>query len=93
MAARHFQIILGAGSEEATAAFTQHTRGGLWTSSVGHGYRPVLLGHQQHGRFVISGLVVLRCEQLMMSAETALTAAQLSKLMVDHGDLAACAVG
>jgi hypothetical protein len=41
---------------------------------------------------VISGLVVLRCEQLVISAEAALTAAQLSKLMVGHGDLAACAV-
>jgi hypothetical protein len=93
MAARHFQSVLGAGAEEATTALTEPSLSGLWTSSIGHGYRPVLLGHHDAARFVISGLVVLRCEQLVISPETALTAAQLSKIAVERGDLVACAGG
>ena len=94
LASRHLEYALGAGAEQATVdAQEPGSNSEMWTSSIGHCYRPILLSHQARGGFVISGLVVLRCEQPLLSSEVGRTATQISRIAVDHGDLHARLVG
>jgi len=76
------------GGDEDTAAEDVDTSSGQWTSTVGRCYRPLLLNHQGGEGFVISGLAVLAFECAYPPRPASETAIQVSRAIVDSGDLA-----
>jgi hypothetical protein len=93
IAMRYLENEITQEAETATADGGEASFSTHWTSGMRQCYVPVLLNHHGPQGFVISGLAVLMLEGSGPPRAVAETATQLSRFVVDCGDLPAFVVG